>query len=242
MSFSRLLDKPVSLSCYIALSLDDTAKFETCIRGQIKSQSFSLWALAMIFEYLKDTNCVPDDASMTTALNSQAKISFSVAAFLQQVRRESLVSHPSRSTHLSAKHALLSTPSSFSLFDEEVIRSSLTQVKDDSQLSLLENLSSLKDGKLSASTASTSGHRWHDSSSSLSSLVREAFPGALTAPSDLLRRPLAIGRTSPLKLFYGLPLRKRIFRSRSHVPCLSGPARPPSIGPSGGTRGQNIGW
>ena len=41
-SFLRLLDKPVSSSHYITLPLDDTGKLESCVRGQIKSQSFSL--------------------------------------------------------------------------------------------------------------------------------------------------------------------------------------------------------
>ena len=121
---------------------------------------------------------MPDDTifrqlvtSMTMAFTSQAKALFSVVAFLQQVRRESFVSHLPGSTHTSVKHVLLSTPSTSALFDEEVIRSSLTHAKDDSQLSLLKNLSSLKGGNQSASPASTSGHRRCDSSSS-SSLSR----------------------------------------------------------------------
>ena len=81
---------------------------------------------------------------MTTALTSQAKASLSVAAFLQQVRKKSYVSHLPGFTHPSVKHALLSTPSTSTLFSEEVIRALLTQVKDDSQLFLLKNLSSLK--------------------------------------------------------------------------------------------------
>ena len=76
-SFSRLLDKPVFLS------LEDTTKLETCVRGLIESQSFSLWLIATMFKFLKDFNCVPDDsvfrqliASVTTALNSLVKASF----------------------------------------------------------------------------------------------------------------------------------------------------------------------
>ena len=208
MSFSRLLDKPVSSSRYVALSLDDTSKLETCVRGQIESQSFSLCALVTVFEYLKDANCVLDDAvfsqlvsSMTMALNYQAKVSFSVATFLQQVRQWSLVLHLPGSTHASVKHALLVHPSSFSLFDDEFIHSSLTQVKDDSQLLLLKNLSSLKGGKLSASTASTSGHHRHDSSYSSSSSHPRNFRGILAAPSDVIPRPLAMSQRSPLKMF-----------------------------------------
>ena len=44
-SFSQLLSKPVSSSRYVSMSLDDTAKLEVCVRGQIESQSFSLWVL-----------------------------------------------------------------------------------------------------------------------------------------------------------------------------------------------------
>ena len=115
---------------------------------------------------------MPDDdifsqlvSSMTTIINSQARASFSAATFLQQKRRETLVSLLPRATHASVNHALLSTPSSSSLFTEDVIRDSLTQLKDDSQLSLLKNLSSLKGGKQSASTASALGHPWSSSSS-----------------------------------------------------------------------------
>ena len=181
-SFSRLLDKPVSSSRYVALSLEDTSKLETCMCGLIESQSFSLWSIVTMFEFLKDANCVPEDSifrqlivSMTTALNSQAKASFSVAAFLQQALRESFVSHLPGSTHPSVKHALLSTPSSSDLFDEEVIRYSLTQVEDDSRLSLLKNLSSPKGGNQSASTSSPSGRRRCDSSSASSSSRSREF-------------------------------------------------------------------
>ena len=131
----------------------------------IESQSFALWALATVFEFLRDSNCVPEDpmfghlvSSRTMAINARTNASFSVAAFLQHKRRETYVSHLV-STHSLVKHTHISTPSSSELFDEEVIRSSLTQVKDDSQLSLLWNLSSLKGEKQSASPSSSSGQR-----------------------------------------------------------------------------------
>ena len=57
------------------------------------------------------------------------------------------VSHLPPSAHASVKHALLSTPSMSSLFAEDVIKESLTQVKEGSQIKLLTNLSSLKGGK-----------------------------------------------------------------------------------------------
>ena len=90
-SFSRLLTKQVGSSHSLSLSLEDSAKLEACIRGQIQSQSFSLWALAAISEFLKDSNCVPDDpvfhqlvTSMTDAINAQARASFFSASFLKQ--------------------------------------------------------------------------------------------------------------------------------------------------------------
>ena len=61
------------------------------------------------------------------------------------------------SSHASVKHSLSSSPSMSSLFAEDVIKASLTQVKEDLQLKLLSNLSSMKDGKQSASSASSSG-------------------------------------------------------------------------------------
>ena len=36
-----------------SLSLEQSHKLEACIRGQVESQSFSLWVLASIFEFLK---------------------------------------------------------------------------------------------------------------------------------------------------------------------------------------------
>ena len=73
---------------------------------------------------------------MTTAINTQAKASFSATSFLQQKRRETYVSHLQVSTRQSVKHALLTTPSSTKLFSEDVILSLLSQFKDDLQLSL----------------------------------------------------------------------------------------------------------
>ena len=137
-------------------------------------QLFFLWFIVTMFKFLKDSNCVPEDSvfrqfisSMMTILTSQAKTAFSLQKFLQQVRQESYVSHLPGSTHPLVKHALLSTPSSSALFSEDVILVSLTQVKDDSQLSLLKNLSSLKGGGKVVSTSSSSGyHHWDASSSS----------------------------------------------------------------------------
>ena len=121
----------------------------------MEAQSFSMWSIAIMFE-----NCPSEDfvfrqliASMTNALTTQVKTTYSLQEFLQQTWRELYVSHLLGSTHPSVKHALLSTSSSPALFSEDVILASLSQVKDDSQLSLLKNLSSLKgEGK----TASTS--------------------------------------------------------------------------------------
>ena len=72
--FSSLLDKPVSFSHHVTFSVEDISKLEMCVRGLIKSQSFSLWSIATMFEFLKHSNCVPEDSvflqlisSMTTA-------------------------------------------------------------------------------------------------------------------------------------------------------------------------------
>ena len=135
-----------------------------------------------MFEFLKDFNCPSEDsvfhqliASVTTALTSQANASFLIAGFLQQVWKELYVSHVLGSTHPSFEHTLLSKPSTSTLFSKEVICALPTQVKDDSQLSLLKNLSSLKGGSKSASTSSKSAYRHRDSSSSSSSSCGRGF-------------------------------------------------------------------
>ena len=140
---------PLGMSFYPSV----TTKLEACVRGVVEVQSFSLWSIATMFEFLKDSNCVSEDsvfrqliASMTRALITEANTTFSLQEFLQQTRHESYVSHLPGSTHPSVKHALLSTPSSLALLSKDVILALLTQVKDDSQLSLLRNLSSLKSG------------------------------------------------------------------------------------------------
>ena len=61
-SFSQLLDKPVASSHYVTLSLDGITKLETCVRGFVEVQLFSLWSIATMFEFLKDSNCVPEDS------------------------------------------------------------------------------------------------------------------------------------------------------------------------------------
>ena len=44
--FLHLLDKPLASSPHIAMSVDECARLETCIRGLVESQSFSSWAIA----------------------------------------------------------------------------------------------------------------------------------------------------------------------------------------------------
>ena len=78
-------------------------------------------------------------------------------------------------TQMNTHSYMLSTPSMSTLFSEEVICASLTQVKDDSHLSVLKNLSSLKGGMKSASTSSSSGSRRRDSSSTSSSSRSRGF-------------------------------------------------------------------
>ena len=139
---------------------------ESCLQGLVGSQSYALWAMASLFAFLRDAGLSPSDegfnkvvSSLSVALTAQAKASYAAAAFLKQVCRETYVAHLPAHTHDSVKHALLSTPWEESLFSEEVIQCSLGQVRDDSQLQLLRNLSSQKSEKGSASSSSTSAQR-----------------------------------------------------------------------------------
>ena len=165
-SFSRLLDKPVASSHYIAMSLDKCVKLESCVRGLVESQSFTSCTLAVVFAFLKDSGCALENdifhrlvASLTVALNAQAKAMFAATAFMKQKQQETLVSYLPAATHPSVEHALLMTLSSDMLFAEEVIRDLLTQVREDSHLTLLKNLFSGKGDKRAASPASTSSQR-----------------------------------------------------------------------------------
>ena len=69
-------------------------------------------------------------------------------------------------THASVKHSLLTVPSSDTLFSEEVVEDSRTQVREDSHLILMKNLSSVRGGKGSASSSFTSSQRKGQSASS----------------------------------------------------------------------------
>ena len=113
-------------------------------------------------------------------------------------------------SHLvGSTHALLSTPSASALFDEDVILQSLTQLRDDSQLSLLKNLSSLKGGKQLASTASSSGPRRGDASLSSSSYHSRSFSKGSRDSERLSSSRLVIGRRLPLKATSGgVPISK----------------------------------
>ena len=106
---------------------------------------------------------------MTDAVNAQARAALSSVSFLKQKCREALVSHLPFQTHESVKLALLATPLPSLLFSDDIINEPLTQVKEDSQIKLLSNLSSQKGGEQSASTASSSGWTRGLCSSSLSS-------------------------------------------------------------------------
>ena len=157
-------------------------KLETCIRGMIESQSFSLWAFAFVFAFLKDSGCAPKEAifhqlisSLHVSLSSQAKASFASTSFLKQNRHDTLVSHLPTVTYASVKHAVLTTPSLSSLSSEDVIRESLTQVKEDSLLKLLKNISSSRGGKQTASSASSWGQRRGFSSAPSSLLLSSAY-------------------------------------------------------------------
>ena len=48
-TFSHLLDKPVASSRHVALSVEDITKLETCVRGMVEAQSFSLWSITTMF-------------------------------------------------------------------------------------------------------------------------------------------------------------------------------------------------
>ena len=162
--FSRLLDKPHASSHHIAMSIHKCARLETCIRGLVESQSLFLsWVMASVFAFLHYANLAPEDdgfyrlvSSLSVALNSQAKVLFAVVEYLKQKCRGTFVSHLPAHTHDSVRHYLLSSASSSALFVDEVIEKSLGQVKDDSQLFLLKNLSSQKGGKGSTSSSSSS--------------------------------------------------------------------------------------
>ena len=51
---------------------EECAKLESCVRGFIESQSFSFWALAIIFAFLKDSGSAPEEDifdQLVTSLN-----------------------------------------------------------------------------------------------------------------------------------------------------------------------------
>ena len=61
--FSLLLDRPVATSRSILVSFNESAPLESFLPGMTESPSFSLWALASVFAFLKDYGCVPEEDS-----------------------------------------------------------------------------------------------------------------------------------------------------------------------------------
>ena len=106
--FSRLLDKPLSSSRHVSLSLEECSRLEACVRGLVESQSYSSWAMVAVFAYLREAGVVLEDDSFHRLVSS-----LSVA----------LNSHLPSSTHESVRQALLSSPSNESLFSDDVMRS-----------------------------------------------------------------------------------------------------------------------
>ena len=196
-----------------------------------KIKSYASWAIASIFAFLRDTGLSPSDegfnkvvSSLSVALTAQAKALYVASAFLQQIHRVTYVANLPAHTHDSVKHALLSTPSEESLFSEEVIQRSLGQVRDDSQLQLLKNLSNQRGEKGAASSSFAPTQRRHRSRV-LSSLLRH-LPGSLliscgafvVISARLLHLLLAVIRRNALRS--RLPRRWRILANRSYVPRL----------------------
>ena len=228
--YSHLLNKSVPSSRYVSLSLEDCARLESCLWGLVGSQPYASWALASLFAFLRDAGLSPSDdgfnkvvSSLSVALTAQAKASYAASTFLKQVLRETYIAHLPAHTYDSVKHALLSTPSEESLFSEEVIQRPLGKFRDDSQLQLLQNLSSQRGEKSSASSSSAPAQR------------RCCSPGPQQAASSALRDSQYQSRgsrgykhaasPSPAccrlpKRFSKSPAKKAIFANRSYVPHL----------------------
>ena len=181
-SFSRHLEKQVSSLRFVSMTLDECSKLESCVCGLMEAQSSSFWALPSAFAFLKEAGCASGEenfhclvSSLNLFLSSQAKAAFSVSAFMKQKHRKTLVSHLPASTHSSVKHALLTAPSKDTLFAKKVIGDSLTQVREDSHLTLMKNFSSNNGDKGLASSTSTPSQRKGSSSASLSSFAATNF-------------------------------------------------------------------
>ena len=114
--FSLLLDRPAATSRSILVSFNESAPLESFLPGMTESPSFSLWALASVFTFLKDYGCVPrggllppTGSSHTVSLHSQATASFSAASFLMKKRHGTLLSHLPMANHASVEHTFLTS-------------------------------------------------------------------------------------------------------------------------------------
>ena len=109
------------------------------------------------------------------------------------------------------------TPSSSSLFSE-IIKESLTKVKENLQIKLLSNLSSQRGGKQSASTTSSSGRAegLASSSSTTRSSSRSGHSGKRRFSASPLHKSKVFFDTSNLR---SSTPKNRLFGSRSHVLC-----------------------
>ena len=171
-------------------------------------------------------------SSLSVALTAQT-----ASAFLKQIRRETYVAHLPAHTHDSVKHALLSTPSEDSLFSEEVIQRSLGKLGMIPNFNFyvicpLRRVRKVRPPLLPLRPSVVVVLPVLDSLRLPLPEIPRISLVAISARLHLL--PLAVVHRNAL--LSRLPRRRRIFASRSYVPCLLWYAAAwASIGDNGGT-------
>ena len=170
ISLSKLLVRNITEKMCISLSLEDARKMESMLMAAQESQSFSMWLIGALLNYIKSTGYTPPDVtlfericrSFSSAQVRSHAFMLKLQAFLTMNRRNLYLAHAPPSLGTGQKRRLLSeTPFGRDLFNEETLDTVIKEHQGDVNASTNQNLaraiSSAFSGKKRKVESSSSG-------------------------------------------------------------------------------------
>ena len=160
--FSHITTTKPSANASILIQLEELRRLEASLANLQETQSFSFWLVAALFAYIRENGFVaPDSAffsrltsSLSLALVDQAKLAFSMSAFLNMSRRNHCLKFAAPSVTAGQKARLLgSDPFGSDLFDPNVLKEVSAEFDGDAATSSnLSVVSLVAQGALSVSS------------------------------------------------------------------------------------------
>ena len=148
-SLSRLTVRNVNEKNSLSLPLEDARKMESMLLAAQESQSFSMWLIGALLNYIKSTGYTPPDVTMfericksfTSGQVRSHAFMLKLQAFLAVSRRQLYLSHAPPSLDVSQKKRLLSeSPFNRDLFNDETLELMIKEHQGDVNASTNQNL------------------------------------------------------------------------------------------------------